>query len=280
MGFFGDKRHRQNAPRTIEDSPLAADVLPSYMTGVPVPAEEQGVSLSKAAKISLDKFTNLRRQWAVYKASDLSFSMQKYLADGSLDYLTEAILQVMWEHGWDADNKVPAFPYGRNVAQEPYEILLGQHNGASQRLIEHADSQRVDRGGTNFAPAAHAIMEHYRNSEDWGKHGAIVFFQTDGLNYDMDQLIKVLTLASEFPMHWVFIYYGDVDPSGWGSDNAANLRKLDDGRIMPNRRLDNVSMFIAGPEPKRVTPMELYRGLLTGPNKWVTEANFAGVHIP
>jgi vWA found in TerF C terminus len=270
MGLFGNKT------KSGTSGPRVDDILPSYMTGAPVSAEEKAVNLSKAAKISLEKFPRLDRRWALYKASDISYSMDGYIHNGDLDYLTEAISTVSYENGWDSDNKVPVFPYGQNVARKPYVLQLGSHKGSGNKIVQHGNQQGVQRGGTRFVPPVEAIFNHYRNSEDWGQRPAIAFIQTDGLNSDMNTLATRLTDYSPYPIHWVFIYYGEVD-TVHGRDNAANLRQLDDGRVMPNRSVDNVSVFIAGPQPKKVLPVELYEGLLTGPNQWVADAQAAGI---
>lgn len=270
MGFF----NKQSRTQTGQFTP-AEDVLPAYMTGAQLPAEYTGVNLSKAARISVVKRPTLARKWAVYFGGDISYSMADFIQSKSMDFLTEAISTVVYENGWDADNIVPAFPYGANVAQVPYLIHLGQHAGSGQALWEHGARNGVNQGGTKFTPPVEAIAAHYQGSDDWGVNPALAFVQTDGLNSDMSKLATVLTAFSSLPIHWVFVYYGDVRKDG--HDNAANLRKLDTGANMPGRKVDNVSIFIAGPEPKRVTPMELYDGMLTGPAQWVTDATRAGI---
>lgn len=251
------------------------DVLPAYMTGKDLPAEYKGVNLSKAARVSVVKRPALDRKWAVYFGADISYSMDEFIRVGAMDYLTEAISTVVHENGWDADNVVPAFPYGADVARLPYMIRLGEHQGAGQKLWEHGARQGVNQGGTNFVPPVSSISAHYRGSDDWGTNPALVFIQTDGINSDIIQLASVLTDLSNQPIHWVFIYYGEVRSDG--RDNAKNLRALDNGTLTPNRVVDNVSVFIAGPEPKKVTPMELYDGLLTGPANWADESTRAGI---
>lgn len=280
MGLFGDKRHRANRP---SDKPLAEDVLPGYMTGKApsdkLDSQPRGVNLSKAARVTLKKYPKLARPWAVYSAIDVSYSMDEYIGDGSLDYLTEAICAACYEGGWDSDNKVPAFPYGKTVAPEPYTLELGASRGSGQAIRSHAGSQGVNRAGTYFCPPVMSISQHYKKSSDWGFRPALAFIQTDGINADHDRLSRLLAQASALPIHWVFIYYGFVDPSGQGIDNAANLRKLDNGigMGMEQRIVDNVSIFIAGPKPKRVTEEELMEGLMAGPNQWVSDAIDAGL---
>lgn len=271
MGIFGSKY-----PQKADQQATTEDVLPAYMTGAAVPAEHQGVNLSKAAKISVTKRPSFSgRQFALYKGSDVSYSMDGFINNGDLDYLTEGISVVSYENRWDADNIVPAFPYGRNVSLDPFLVELGKTSGVGQKIVQHANRQRVNRGGTNFVPPVDAIVRHYQKSDDWGLRPALAFIQTDGINSDQAELSRKLTEYSKLPIHWVFVYYGDVRPDG--RDNAANLRALDDGSTMRGRKVDNVSVFIAGPEPKRVTPMELYDGLLTGPAQWITDATQAGI---
>lgn len=271
MGFF----NRQQRTQTGQFTP-AEDVLPAYMTGATLPDDYKGVNLSKAARVSVVKRpTFAGRQFALYKGSDVSYSMDEFINNGDLDYLTEGISVVSYENRWDADNIVPAFPYGRNVSLDPFLVELGKTSGVGQKIVQHANRQRVNRGGTNFVPPVDAIVRHYQKSDDWGLRPALAFIQTDGINSDQIELSRKLTEYSQLPIHWVFVYYGDVREDG--HDNAANLRKLDSGENMPGRKVDNVSVFIAGPEPKRVTPMELYDGLLTGPAQWVTDATQAGI---
>lgn len=265
---------RPNSGNPVPNEP---DKLPAYMTGATPPTDGgQPVSLSKAAKVSVLKRPSFNgRKFALYFGADISYSMTGFISSGALDYVTEAISTVSYENGWDADNIVPSFPYGENVSMEPYLVELGQHAGVGNRIVQHGERQRVSRAGTQFAPPVNAIFNHYRKSDDWGVNPAIAFIQTDGMNSDMTRLKRDLTDYSREPIHWVFVYFGDIDPDG--NDQAKNLRLLDSGATMPGRKVDNVSVFLAGPEPKRVTPLELYDGLLEGPAAWITEASQAGI---
>lgn len=270
MGFF-----KRSVP-TVDSS-----WLPGYLRGESgyrhAGREEARVDLLKAASVSLTKAPKMQRPWAVYMVADVSGSMNGYLADGSLDYLTEAILSAVDRGGWDADRIIPVIGYAERACA-PFRIGLGNASGFVPALRRQMQRDRVTGYGTSYASAVEAVVADYRASEDYGKRPAVVFFQSDGIDGDPAATARLLTEYSDEPIHWVLVYYGRI--SEGDSGNAASMLALDEGTSMRGRTTDNVSMFIAGPEPKRVTPEELYEGLLTGPNAWLEYAPRDGVHIP
>lgn len=253
------------------------DRLPAYMTGEPTPDQDGPVSLKKAAKVSVEKRPTLRnRQFAVYLMADMSGSMASFIQNGDLDFLTEAILTLVDENDWDADRIIPCVPYATGAAGA-VDIHLGQHKGAAHRMQTYGQKNRIGFG-TMYHHGIEAVVQHYQSSPDWGKRPAIVILQSDGADNDPNATAQLLTRYSSLPVFWVMVYFGEVNPDG--RDGAKSMRALDSGGSMPGRVTDNVSLFIAGPEPQRVTPTELYEGLLDGPAKWLAQAPRDGVQLP
>lgn len=258
------------------------DKLPAYLTGGQPPTDPTDptgapVDLRKAAKISvLKRPTFAGRQFAFYLMGDMSGSMRGYIEDGSLDYLTEAILVIIDENRWDSDGVIPCIPYATS-ASGAVEVRLGQHRGAAARMRQYGEQNGIG-WGTQYHWGIDAMVTHYQSSPDWNKRPAICVLQSDGLDNDPRTTARKLTAYSKLPIHFVLVYFGDVDPDG--NDEARSMRALDKGTSMTGRMTDNVSLFIAGPEPKRVTPLELYDGLLEGPAQWLRDAPRDGVWLP
>lgn len=254
------------------------DKLPAYLRGVAPPTDGgQVVSLTKAAKVSvLKRPTFAGRTFAWYLMGDMSGSMADFIRDGHLDYLTEAILVLVHENGWDEDGIIPAVPYATR-ANGALDFGPGQHRGAGARLRDFGTRNRIG-AGTSYAAGIEAVVRHYQSSPDWNQRPAIVVLQSDGMDNDGHTTKRKLTEYSSLPIHWVMVYFGDVDPNG--RDSAAFMRECDQGIGLEGRKTDNVSMFIAGPQPKLVTPTELYDGLLDGPARWLAQAPQDGVRLP
>lgn len=254
------------------------DKLPAYLRGAQPPTDGgQVVSLTKAAKVSvLKRPTFAGRTFAWYIMGDMSGSMMDFLDNGDLDYLTEAVLVVVEQNRWDEDGIIPAVPYATRAAGA-LEIGPGQSAGAGRRMRDFGYRNRIG-GGTTYAAGIEAVVTHYQASPDWGQRPAIVVLQSDGMDNDPHTTRRKLVEYSRLPIHWVMVYFGDVDPNG--NDQARFMRECDQGIGLEGRATDNVSLFIAGPQPKLVTPTELYDGLLDGPAKWLAQAPQDGVQLP
>lgn len=262
--------------RTVTSN--VGDKLPAYLRGVQPPTDGgQVVSLTKAAKVSvLKRPTFAGRTFAWYLMADMSGSMTDFISGGHLDYLTEAILVLVEQNRWDEDGIIPAVPYA-SYAAGAIEFGPGQHQGAAVRMRKFGERNRIG-AGTSYAAGIEQVVQHYQSSPDWDKRPAIVVLQSDGLDSDTVRTKRMLVEYSRLPIHWVMVYFGDVDPDG--NDAARFMRECDQGVGLSNRKTDNVSLFIAGPQPKLVTPTELYDGLLDGPAKWLAQAPRDGVQLP
>jgi len=278
MGLF----NRGKGTSAPEPAAFEPDVLPAYMTrsnDVQVTESRGRVSLQKAAGISLAKRPVLSaHKFAVYVVGDLSPSMDGYLRDGSFDYLTDAIMALVREGNWDADGVIPLIGY--SIKATSVLEIDGDSTGAGSDLRQLGINEHIG-GGTVYVSGIRRFWDHYRSSADYGKYPALVFLQSDGQDSNPAATAKLLTELSSEPIHFVLVYYGGVDQGGQPPrDNASSMRELDQGGSMPGRKTDNVSLFIAGPEPKRVTPAELLDGLLEGPAAWLRQAPVDGVRIP
>lgn len=234
----------------------------------PAPAASTGISLQKAAGISLQKFSNTKRKWAVYLDVDGSGSMAPYVPT-DVDFLVEAVLTATQEGDWDDDGIIPSLIFGRGPSKV-IDIKLGEHSGTWNKL------QRLsyDDWGTAYAPALRASWEHYKASDSYGKVPALIFFQTDGQDGDMASTKRLLTELSGEPVVIVIVGYGDEHS---GEFRAA--REYVNG-VGYNRTVQNVFLFVAGRKPHKIDPQTLFDGLLVGPSQWLQQAPAAGVVIP
>lgn len=279
-GQPGQPENTQPTPAAYGGRTVASNVgdrLPAYLRGVTPPTDGgKVVSLSKAARISMVKRPVLNRPLAWYLMADMSGSMSGFISGGHLDYLTEAILVAVETNGWDADGIIPAVPYATSAAGA-VEFGPGEHRGAAVRMREYGSRNRIG-AGTSYAAGIEAVVAHYQASPDWGQRPAVVVLQSDGLDNDGHRTKRQLVEYSRLPIHWVMVYFGDVDPNG--RDSAAFMRECDRGDGLEGRATDNVSLFIAGPQPKLVAPAELYDGLLDGVARWLVQAPQDGVALP
>ncbi len=277
---------RSSRTRTTGQGVYPADVVPGYMRGIdaqPIRAgtAEGKVRMTKAAQQITAARPVLGRRMAWYILGDLSGSMSPFLPD--LDYLTEAVLTAVDVNGWDDDGVVPCFGYA-NQATSPVMAKLGAHEGVVNELLRLQRDERIGYG-TNYTCALQAAVDHYRRSDSWGAAPAVIVLQSDGRNVPHQaDTAKLIAACSKDPVHFVLVYFGDVakpvEPGAAPGDEAASMRELDLGYNMPERKVDNASLFIAGPKPRLVAPAELYEGLVAGVARWLEEAPRAGVRLP
>lgn len=215
------------------------------------------VSLYKTARVSLDKHRLGNQRAAVYLVIDHSRSMSRYFKDGSVQALAERVLALAAH--FDDDGTVPVIFFD-TTARPAVDIDVAGYQGSIDRIKAGAGPM----GATNYAAAMRAVIEHHRQPGP-----AFVVFQTDGSPTSKRETTEVLCEAAHLPIFWQFI--------GFGDDEFAYLRRLDDLPVPSKRIVDNAGFFPAGPEPQSVPDDVLYDNLMAEFPSWLAAAREAGV---
>ncbi|MEL3949477.1 VWA domain-containing protein [Streptomyces sp. LNU-CPARS28] len=216
--------------------------------------------LAKAASVSLTKQGLGGQRAAVYLVIDRSLSMAPYYRDGSAQRLAEQALGL--SVNLDDDGTVPLTFFD----SRPYpmvDITLSSYAGVvdGQHML-HGGERTM--GGTRYAPAMRQVTEHYLHSR--ADAPALVIFQTDGNPQDKGEARATLFSASQLPIFWSFV--------GFGERRVPFLEQLD---TLRGRDADNASYFHAGHQPQSLSGAELYDGITAQFGPWLTEARAAGI---
>ena len=215
------------------------------------------VDLYKTARVSLDKHRLGGERAAVYLVIDHSRSMSRYFKDGSVQALAERVLALAAH--FDDDGTVPVIFFD-TTARPAVEIELTNYTGSIDRIKSTAGPM----GATDYAAAMRAVIDHHQ-----GRGPAFVVFQTDGAPTSKRETTEVLCEAAKLPIFWQFI--------GFGDDEFAFLRRLDDLPVPARRMIDNAGFFPAGLEPQSVPDEVLYDNLMSEFPSWLRAARTAGV---
>jgi hypothetical protein len=216
------------------------------------------VDLSKTAAVSLEKSGLTGQRAAVYLVVDRSGSMAPFYRDGSVQLLAEQALGL--SANLDDDGTVPLLMFDSS----PYkmaEVSLDNYTGVVAQWHALNGGERT-MGGTAYAPAMHAVLDHYEHSG--ATDPAFVIFQTDGDPWDRAETERVLRDVSRLPVFWSFVGFGD---------EIRFLKKLDD---LKRRVVDNASFFHAV-NPHAVSDADLYDGLTREYGEWLAAAAAAGI---
>ncbi|OIJ64793.1 toxic cation resistance protein [Streptomyces mangrovisoli] len=215
------------------------------------------VDLYKAAQVSLAKNRITGQRAAVYLVLDHSASMRRFYRDGTMQHLAEQALGL--SANLDDDGVVPLVFFSGGVDRVA-DIGLDNHQGRVDAL-----HRSLGWGGTRFAPAMHAVIDHYRAAGT--ADPAFVIFQTDGEPFDRKETRELLRQCSSLPIFWQFVGFG----SNWA---LRFLRTLDD---LTGRTVDNAGFFAAGQSPAKRGDAALYDLLMKEFPTWLTAARAAGV---
>lgn len=211
------------------------------------------VSLAKEAAVSLDKGGLTGQRAAVYLVLDHSGSMHSYYASGSMQRLAEQALGLAVN--LDDDGQVPLVYFGSRVAASG-PVQLNDYAGVIDRT-----HHLVPWGSTDYVAAIRHVTEYHTAR---GGGPALVIFQSDGEPDDRAAAERALREASELPLFWAFVGFGN---------RISFLERLDDLR---GRRVDNASFFHAR-YPHQVTDGQLYDGLTHEYGPWLAAAHAAGI---
>ncbi|CAL9305038.1 VWA domain-containing protein [Streptomyces sp. SudanB91_2054] len=247
-------------------APDAAATGTSGSAGAPMPAISLDkvqrsapglVDLYKAAHVSLAKNRVVGQRAAVYLVLDHSGSMGGFYDDGTVQHLAEQALGL--SANLDDDGTVPLVFFSHEVDLIT-DISLGNYQGRVDRL-----HKVLDWGGTCYAPAMQAVIDHFRASGS--SDPAFVIFQTDGDPFDRRETRELLRQASSLPIFWQFVGFGL-------SRDLRFLRSLD---TLGDRTIDNAGYFGAGQHPRRRSDADLYDRLMKEFPDWLVTARAAGV---
>jgi hypothetical protein len=215
------------------------------------------VNLYKTARVSLDKHRLSGERAAVYLVIDHSRSMSRYFKDGSVQALAERVLALAAH--FDDDGTVPVIFFD-GAARPAVEISVSDYAGSIDRIKATAGKM----GSTDYAAAMRAVIELHK-----GSGPAFVVFQTDGAPTSKRETTDVLCAAARLPIFWQFI--------GFGDDEFAFLRRLDELPVPAKRLVDNAGFFPAGLDPMRVPDSQLYDSLMAEFPSWLADARVAGI---
>lgn len=215
----------------------------------------QMVNLVKTARVSLEKRGLVGVQAATYLVLDHSGSMRRHFASGLVQRFSERVLAL--GSLLDDDGTVPVTMFD-TVAHEPLDIRIDDYRGAID-IIKH----KVGRWGTtNYADAIRSVVDQHL--ESGASAPGLVIFQTDGRPDNKRAAQDALRMASEYPLFFSFV--------GFGDDSFDFLRKLD---TLTGREVDNASFFPAG--EVTMSDTDLYDGLVREFGTWLRDARAAGI---
>ncbi|GGO97024.1 vWA domain-containing protein [Wenjunlia tyrosinilytica] len=218
------------------------------------------VSLYKQAAVSLERYELTGERAAVYLVLDRSGSMRRYYRDGSVQRLAEQALGLAAH--FDDDGSVPVVFFSTEV-DGLAEVSLDAYQGRVNAVHEALGHM----GRTNYAAAMEAVIAHYQRSG--ATDPAYVIFQTDGAPESRSRATRTLCEAARLPLFWQFV--------GFGDDEFAYLRKLDELPVPHQRVVDNAGFFAVGPRPGRMSDAELYDRLMGEFPHWLRAARHQGI---
>ncbi|MFD5682160.1 MULTISPECIES: VWA domain-containing protein [Streptomyces griseus group] len=210
------------------------------------------INLAKTAAVSLQKHGLTHERAAVYLVLDHSGSMQRFYANGSVQHLAEQALGL--STNLDDDGTVPIVYFSHRI-DEFEEARLDNYAG-----IIDATHTQVGWGTTDYALAIEYIVKEFGAETTPG----LVIFQSDGEPDSPAAAAHALRKASDLPIFWAFIGFGN---------RIDFLESLDD---LPGRAVDNASFFHAR-DPLAVSDAELYDGITAQYGAWLTAARAAGI---
>ena len=240
------------------------------------------MSIDLNKKISLVKTVLEKNKIADIKGHvsivvDISISMGGFFHTGIVQELVERVLAI--GVNMDIDKQIDVYLFGAN-AHRAKSARLGNIEDYVRREIE---AKFALESSTSYAPPIKLIAEDlgYMESGTKGfmgklfgskpkqKHDddapSIVFFITDGDNFDKSETTKLITTLARKPIFWQFI--------GIGRSNFPYLEALDN---MSGRYIDNANFFAAN-DIGSITDDELYDRILGELPDWIKEARTKGL---
>lgn len=246
MGFFDDVPTTATAPAPAQTG-ISLAKLTATAPGL--------VDLSKKARVSLDKKGIGSQRFAVYLVLDHSLSMRSFYSSDIMQRFADQVLAL--SVNVDDDGVVPVIMFD-SVVHDPEEIRLDSYQGSVARIIASAGRM----GTTAYHAAIDAVVRMH--AESGATDPGLVIFQTDGRPDNERWAKESMIAASEHPLFFSFV--------GFGDDDFDFLNKLDK---LKGRKVDNASFFAAG--RGTMDPSALYDGILHEVPDWLRDSRAAGV---
>jgi hypothetical protein len=210
---------------------------------------------------------------AVYLVLDRSESMdwpgRNHYSHGHVQHFSERILG-MAAH-FEDDGRVPVvfFDHGLKGLDE---LSLENYRGK----IQKAHSKLGRMGGTDYAVAMDAVVQHYLST---GKTvPALVIFQTDGSPRNKKAAAQKICEYSRLPVFWQFVGFGEDRDYDYDDDEGLGfLQRLDDIPVPQYRPIDNSDFFAVGEDPTAMSDSVLYNRLMNEFPGWMAEARRQGI---
>ncbi|MFE5920897.1 VWA domain-containing protein, partial [Streptomyces sp. NPDC056468] len=180
----------------------------------------------------------------LYLVLDRSASMRPYYKDGSAQALAEQTLALAAHLDPEATDPKVHVVFFSTELDGTGELTLTDHENKIDEL--HAGLGRMGR--TSYHVAVEEVLAHHAKTAPGTP--ALVVFQTDGAPDAKTPATHALTEAAKNHPAVFFSFVAFGDPENKAFDY---LRKL---------KLDNMSYFLAGEDPKELTDAEIYEGIL------------------
>ncbi|HDR7066958.1 TPA: VWA domain-containing protein [Bacillus cereus] len=231
------------------------------------------IDLNKKAQIVLEKKAIFGEKAQVVFITDISGSMGSLYRNGTMQELTDRTLGIGMN--LDIDKSIDMFAFGRH-AHEIGSVTEGNHQGFVDNVLLQKTSLE---SSTYYAEVMDMVVRRYGQPVKKGLLSRImgskntekptiptlVFFITDGDNFDKKEAEDIIRKSSIQPIFWQFV--------GIGGANFEFLRKLDD---MSGRFLDNADFFNIN-DLRRISDEEFMERVLNEFPQWIKEARAKGV---
>jgi hypothetical protein len=210
---------------------------------------------------------------AVYLVLDRSGSMdwpgRGYYSGGAVQYFAERILGMA--PLFEDDGRVPVVFFDHELKGMD-ELSLEDYQGK----IAKAHSKLGHMGGTDYAVAMDAVVQHYQST---GKSvPALVIFQTDGSPRDKKAAARRICQYANLPIFWQFVGFGEDREYDYDDEEGLGfLQRLDDIPVPQYRPIDNSDFFAVGQDPTAMRDAELYRRLMNEFPGWLAKARQMGI---
>ncbi|MEV6997363.1 VWA domain-containing protein [Streptomyces sp. NPDC093982] len=210
----------------------------------PVPTTLRTAHTAAAATLTKTNLTGTTAK--LYLVLDRSASMRPYYKDGSAQALAEQTLALAAHLDPEATGPKVHVVFFSTELDGTGELTLTDHENKIDEL--HAGLGRMGR--TSYHVAVEEVVAHHTRTAPGTP--ALVVFQTDGAPDAKTPATHALTEAAKNHPAVFFSFVAFGDPENKAFDY---LRKL---------KLDNMSYFLAGEDPKELTDAEIYEGILAG----------------
>lgn len=234
------------------------------------------INLTKTAKVVLEKKAIFGEKAQVAVADDISISMDDLYYNGTMQELNDRLLSIGMN--LDIDKSIDVFAFGRD-SHEIGVVTEGNHQG----FVDNVLLKKVSfEGSTNYAGVMDRIFKKYGQppaqkqgfiSRLMGSKSTIekptvptlVFFITDGNNFDEDKAEAIIRQSSNQAIFWQFV--------GVGGAKFEFLDKLDK---MSGRFIDNANFFQID-DLRKISDEEFMNRILNEFPQWIKEARAKGV---